>query len=468
MIHTQWKFAEEEICRRVSAIMQETQAVGLAVSILEGGNKPRRMFFGWRDREEKKEINADSIFGLASITKSFTALSILQLCEKGNLSLQAPVSLYLPQWRDPPNRSPVRLWHLLCHSGGFFPLSRLTIPDMAGELGIYEDGKRELAYNNLLSQMGTQRVCDRLNRQTQFTGEPGTVMSYCNDGFGLLSEIVHRAGDCDSYAGYVKKHLLAPLHMDRSGCEFVSPLLDENHNTLYQVEADGTCTGGHSFYENAFVLHGGGAMRSTLRDMENYVRFYLRRGRTEEGISLLGETWLKEMETPRVRYRFGASYGFALSRSEQGPTVLGHGGSLVGISSYFAYMPEENRAVIVLCNTTGVPVSAIGEGILRLCRGERWEDPRRKLATLPWGSFPVQQAVGRYVGGEGQNLELQPNGNGGLRFLADGRVIPSRPVSPDTLLLEGKNSVSDVMLEREADGRIFALRYGGRMIPREP
>ena len=113
MIHTQWKFAEEEICRRVSAIMQETQAVGLAISILEGENKPRRMFFGWRDREEKKEINADSIFGLASITKSFTALSILQLCEKGNLSLQAPVSLYLPQWRDPPNRSPVRLWHLL-------------------------------------------------------------------------------------------------------------------------------------------------------------------------------------------------------------------------------------------------------------------------------------------------------------------------------------------------------------------
>ena len=51
MIHTQWKFAEEEICRRVSAIMQETQAVGLAISILEGENKPRRMFFGWRDRE---------------------------------------------------------------------------------------------------------------------------------------------------------------------------------------------------------------------------------------------------------------------------------------------------------------------------------------------------------------------------------------------------------------------------------
>ena len=45
MIHTQWKFAEEEICRRVSAIMQETQAVGLAISILEGENKPRRMFF---------------------------------------------------------------------------------------------------------------------------------------------------------------------------------------------------------------------------------------------------------------------------------------------------------------------------------------------------------------------------------------------------------------------------------------
>ena len=61
-------------------------------------------------------------------------------------------------------------------------------------------------------------------------------MSYCNDGYGLLSEIVRRVGGEASFADYVKKNILDPLGMERSGCDYLRPRLDENSAVLYKKE----------------------------------------------------------------------------------------------------------------------------------------------------------------------------------------------------------------------------------------
>ena len=157
-----------------------------------------------RDEKAGLPLDGDTIFGLASVTKSFVALSIMQLYEKDIIDLDAPVSRYIPEFTNK-NQETVKVWHFLCHAGGFFPLHRTVIRDVAKTIGLSADAETELAFSEELALAGTKAVAEQLDAQTAehgLIGRPGEYMSYCNDGFGLLSEIVRRYGGENSFAGY--------------------------------------------------------------------------------------------------------------------------------------------------------------------------------------------------------------------------------------------------------------------------
>lgn len=208
----------------VYKVMECYGAAGMAVSIFDTEHVRYERFFGYRDAEAGLSMDENTICGMASVSKSFTALAIMQMAEQKLLVLTDPVSRYLPQFKD----TRVTISHLLSHSGGYFPLKRLLVRDIADGLGIYENGKRELGYDPVLAKKGLEEVCNRLNRQTKRLGKPGQYMSYCNDGYGILSELIHLYGGEASYGEYIKKHILEPLGMTRSFCEFVRPAEDEN------------------------------------------------------------------------------------------------------------------------------------------------------------------------------------------------------------------------------------------------
>ena len=79
-------------------------------------------------------------------------------------------------------------------------------------------------------------MAGRLDAQTRFTGRPGQRMSYCNDGFGLLSDIVRRHSGYGSFAEYLDKKILKPIGMDRSNISFIRNSQDENAAILYSLE----------------------------------------------------------------------------------------------------------------------------------------------------------------------------------------------------------------------------------------
>ena len=89
-----------------------------------------------RDLESRKELDGETIFGLASVTKSFTALAIMQMEERGILKLDDPVSRYVPEFTNK-NQKTVTIRHLLTHSGGFFPLPRILVDQVAAEMGLW-------------------------------------------------------------------------------------------------------------------------------------------------------------------------------------------------------------------------------------------------------------------------------------------------------------------------------------------
>src|SRR5450631_3439335 len=157
---------------------------------------------GVRDRSSNSPVTADTVFRIASMTKSFTSLAILKLRDEGKLSLEDPVSKWLPEFArmELPTRdtAPLRVRQLLSHSAGF-----------------PEDnpwGDQQLAATDAdLSKW--------LRRGIPFSTPLGTRYEYSNYAFGLLGRIVTKASGIP-YEKYIRSEILVKLHMDSSTLEF--------------------------------------------------------------------------------------------------------------------------------------------------------------------------------------------------------------------------------------------------------
>ena len=157
------KYLFEELVKQIKL---QSGAAGIAVAIVDDdGNTAYENFFGYRDVENQTPIDADTIFGMASVTKSFVALSIMQLYEKGMLDLDDPVSKYIPEFTNK-NQKTVRIRHFLNHSAGFYPMKRIQIKNVAAEYGFTEEEYGDLALVPELADIGVKLVAEQLDEQT--------------------------------------------------------------------------------------------------------------------------------------------------------------------------------------------------------------------------------------------------------------------------------------------------------------
>lgn len=463
------KYLFEEL---VKQIRRQYQAAGIAVAVIDDeGNTAYENFFGYRDVENEIPMDEDTIFGMASVTKSFVALSVMQLCEKGLMDLDDPVSKYIPEFTNK-NQKTVRVRHFLNHSAGFYPTARTQIKETAAEYGFTEEACGDLAFVTELADIGVKLVAEQLDAQTLgvgLSGAPGDYMSYCNDGFGLLGEMVRRVSGEKSFSDYVRKNILDPLGMDRSGCEYLRPRLDENSSILYTV-ANGELVGSRDFYNSGFALSGAGAMRSTLADMKKVVGMYLNRGKTAEGKRLLSWPGIQTMCRPSIEYRPESWYCMGLATKKLDDlTIVEHGGSQLGVSSNMSWSYDAGAGVIVLCNTSDVPVSAIADAAMRMYHGRNPVDMREMYEDTPWTEKTVKAAVGSYATNEGQVansvVEICVE-DGKVCLRADGKRQPFIMVNETVGLVRGFVKDGYVKLFKDGDGDVFAIGYGGRMLPK--
>ena len=449
----------EELIR---IILDECEAAGIAACMLDAdGHTVYEKFFGFRDLENRLPVDGETIFGLASVTKSFTALAIMKMQEDGLLSVDDPLSRYIPEFTNR-NTETVKLSHLLSHSGGFFPQERITVMPVARQLGLAEDRDHDLARNEKLAEEGGRLVAERLDALTKDGGliaAPGRYCSYCNDGFGLLSEVIRRYGGQPSYDEYVRKHILQPLHMDRSFCDFVRPGEDENAAILYDKK-DGKMIHHRDYHDDAFVLNGGGAMKSTLNDLKKYLTMYL-----HEGENVCDKESIAEMLKPRIPFGIDGYYGYGLYTQKIGPyQIFQHGGSLPGVSSNILFSYDAGCAVIVLCNTSGVPVSRISDSLFMAYTGLNKDD----LPAYPEHSWPAEtqaEIQGEYQSGEGTAFTIRQE-NGRLILKSEDGEKAIQPISDRLAIVRGK--WSDTVLEPITNEKrgLFAVRYGSRVIPK--
>ncbi|MBR3365018.1 MAG: beta-lactamase family protein [Solobacterium sp.] len=446
----------------IRTIMEECEASGLTACILDqDGRTVYEKSFGFRDKENLLPIDGDTLFGLASVTKSFTALAIMKMQEDGLLSVNDPLSCYLPEFTNH-NTETVRLAHLLSHSGGFFPQERITVMPVASQLGLSEDRDHDLARNEQLAAEGGRLVAERLNSLQEGNGliaEPGRYCSYCNDGFGLLSEVIRRYGDQPSYDEYVRKHILQPLHMERSFCDFIRPSEDDNAAVLYQKK-DGVMTHHRDYHDDAFVLNGGGAMKSSLNDLKKYLTMYLHHG---EGVCT--KESIAEMLKERIPFGIDGYYGYGLYTQKIGPFgIFQHGGSLPGVSSNILFSYDAACAIIVLCNTSDVPVSRISDALF-MAYTDLSEDIHKPYPEAAWSAELCTNIQGEYQSGEGTSFAIREE-NGSLILKSEDSERTIQPISDSLAIVRGK--WSDTVLEPITNEKrgLFAVRYGSRVIPK--
>lgn len=454
----------------IKQIMDYNQAVGLGIAIIDGkGDTKYQQFFGYRDEEKQLPVDENTIFGIASITKSFTCMSIMQLAEKGLLCVQDPISKYIPEFTNK-NQEEVTIWHLMNHCAGFAPLPRTVVEDVAKSLGLDESVEGDFVYSETIAVEGTKRVAQQMDEQTLenggLLGRPGEYLSYCNDGYGILSEIVRRVGEENSYAEYVKNHILTPLNMERSGCDYIKPTLDDNSSMLYKKK-QGVMCGHKNYHDNAFVLNGVGAMKSTLNDLKKYVATYMNEGKSLEGRKILSESSVAEMARPKQIYHGQTYYGYGLSIAHlEQLTMIGHGGSLPGVSSNIVWSKEADAGIIILCNTSDVSVSLIADAAMRVYTGKTPFAVRTQYMEEIWSKEMVAQASGVYNSGEGTIFEVLPDELGQVKAKINDKPADLMPINPYMAVM--RNRFSDAIITfYKKEGTVFAMRYGGRIIPKQ-
>ncbi|MBQ6834813.1 MAG: beta-lactamase family protein [Lachnospiraceae bacterium] len=464
------KYMFEELVKQVK---RQYQAAGIAIAIVDGdGNTVYENYFGHRDVEKELPMDQDTIFGMASVTKSFVALSVMQLCEKGMLDLDDPISKYIPEFTNK-NQKTVRVRHLLNHSAGYYPLGRIQIRQLSEKLGYSEEKDGELAFITELADAGVKEVAEQLDAQTMesgLIGEPGQYMSYCNDGFGLLSEIVRRITGYGSFSEYVKENVLEPIGMERSACEYLRTRLDPNASVLYYVE-NGERIGTMDFINSGFALSGAGALRSTLADMKKVIYMYLNGGKTVTGKRVVSWESIRSMCKPSIEYRPDSWYCMGLSTKKLDDlTIVEHGGSQIGVSSNMSWSYEADAGVIILCNTADVPVSALADAAMRMYNGRNPMDNRSVYEDNPWSEKTVKAALGGYATNEGgveNSLVEICMEDGKVCVRADGKLQPFMMVNETTGLIRGLLKDAYIKLYKDEDGQVFAIGYGGRMLPKK-
>ncbi|NHX37499.1 MULTISPECIES: serine hydrolase [Halolamina] len=354
---------------------------GAAVSVVDPDGTVYAEGFGARDLERNEPASEDTLFGIGSSTKSFTAIAIMQLVAEGELSVDDPVSDYLPHLDDAPGE-PITIRELLTHTSGM-PSDGMAGPLITRPLGLghvevplssEDDFRRHVQGSN------DRRVTDR---ETFF---------YYNAGYTMLGEIVEEVTG-DSYAEYVTEQVLDPLGMDRSTFDREEFESEEDRMTPYVKQEESSTESGFPFDQH---IHAPGGLVSSAAEMGEYIRMYLNGGELD-GASVLSPAAIDEMTTPEAtfgEYIDGrdVEYGYGLMVEEfLDDRLVGHGGSIAVSNSWFGYLEEAELGVTISCTTSpeAHPMT-VGPAILAIIQGA---DP---VESVPF--FRLTEALDEVTG----------------------------------------------------------------------
>ena len=332
--------------------MSETKLPGLSAAAVKEDKVVWTKAFGFRDLESGFVATPHTLYGIGSVTKSFTALAIMQLAEQGKLSLDDPVDRYVPLDIRPAGE-PIRISHLMSHSSGIPGLAYAEAV-IRGATGAGENWFPIANCSDLLTFMA--------DAQEWTLARPGERWFYLNEGYAILGYIIEKCSGMP-YEEYVQKHVLAPLGMKRSFFSKEEVEKDPDAATPYIITRDGERKPSTYPYGG---ISADGALISSVLDLSRCVAMYLGWGEYG-GTRLLSRKSVEVMETPQVTLPhqgpFGKgsyAYGLSVTPDFLGHKLVGHGGSVLVSTAYMGFIPEQEVGIALLANGSGYSLSQLG------------------------------------------------------------------------------------------------------------
>ncbi|MEJ8804355.1 serine hydrolase [Pontibacter sp. H249] len=395
------------------------------VYITQKGKPVYSKGFGMADYENGIANGPNVKYRIGSVTKSFTAVLVMQLQEQGKLNVQDKVSKYLP---DFPNGDKIMLHHLLSSTSG--------LPDFVNH------------WQGVNTKPATISDILTLVKDKPLEFEPGTKWKYCSTGFIVLAGIIEKV-TAKPYDQVLAKQILKPLKMKSTGMEFSDPVvglaLGYNH--------DGTDRKLAKPIDMSWC-HAAGAVYSTPTDMAKF-------DAALKGKKLLSEASKNQMYTA-VMKDYG--YGWVID-SLGGHKRISHSGAINGFKANFLRFPDQDLTITIFSNYESQQVNGpISKDIQAIVFGQKYEVPvvrtivamsAAQLARYT-GEYQVAPKMSFTISATGKQLYVEAPGQPKFEIFPEGEDKFFVKVAPAL-----------VTFEKDEHGNIarMYMHHGGKAMP---
>ena len=392
--------------------IRETRLPSVSAGLIEGGKLVHTFAHGPRDIVSEKPATAETLYGVGSITKSFTAIAVAKLVEEGKLNLDDRIADHLPLKAKA--FGGVEIHHLLSHTSGI-PGLGLAEAIIFPAIGL---GTRPLPV------LGPGDIIPFLDDVDDWVeSRPGQKLFYWNEGYYLLGRLISKLSG-RPYTRYIEEEILNPLGMKRSYFSREQIESDGNLATPYVVRGEKTTT-----TKVPYDCEAAGGLVTSVTDLSRFVIMMANGGELEDR-RLVDRSSLEKMETPYAGWPWpsfpgeGYGYGLEVIPDLYGRKVVGHGGSVEVYTACYLYVPRAGIGAVAMANATGASMMRVGlygiasllgqdpeglpavrqENILRLLEGKYatyrnilWADVKRNGSFLTLSGDDI-----------GENLVLVP------------------------------------------------------------
>jgi CubicO group peptidase (beta-lactamase class C family) len=429
--------------RFIAGYCAAMNAPGLTLGLANGEGTIRTASYGYVDLAAKLPVSTSHLFEIGSISKSFVALTILQLHDEQKVDLQAPIRSYLPWLSMETPCGEILVHHLLTHSSGM-PDDAPLIPSSP----------------------------ERRPRQTL---KPGSEFHYSNWGYDVLGRLIETI-DARSWSAAVTARILKPVGMNDTSPTITSasrariaqsyvPLHDDRpyprHGALVPAG-------------NLAVEFAAGSIASTPKDMSLYMQMILNRGAVRGG-RIVSEDGFKLFSTPHIAApAFGptASYGYGIAVDKlDGHVRLRHTGGMVSFMSAIHMDLDSKIGAFASINAQlGYRPNPVAQLAVQLLRAEK--EGGKPPAEPPFdAAVKVESAASysaTYMSGSGRHIEIR-NAADRLTLVADGRTIPLQQSEDGTFIADQPGfDLFPIIFERaqaspgadKSNAPITAMAYG--------
>lgn len=404
---------------------------GLSVAVTDRERLLASEAFGLANLDAGTPVTSDTYFELGSIGKTFTAVVVLQLHEEGLLELHEPVERYLPWFEVRSEHPPIRVHHLLTHTGGLVVGAELS---------------------------SSSRFDVWALRETEPGFAPGARWHYSNVGYRTLGFVVEELTGL-SYAEAVRRRVLGPLALEATDAE-VANVGRHRLAVAYERQPDDRPPRLTDPWLPAPWLEtgtGDGSPASTMDDLAAFLRALLNRGH-----GLLADRSFELMTTPWIEADDGWWYGYGLELRERDSRLeLRHGGSMPGFGATMLGDLDTGLGVVAAVNATDDRdlTEAVAEAILGLYR-----DGAAPSIPDPFAVEDAADYEGLYEGPAGR-LDIRAERD--RLVLAGDEPVTLEPHRRDRFLA-GLPELADFFLRfHREDGRVVETVHGGDVYRRD-